>query len=608
MKQATDLLLFCILVFYNTLYKEAAAQVCGVVPSFCPIETNVYRTFTGECNNQIYPWYGTIYSEYDNTTQLNDGFGPQSMPRAKSGNELPNAREVRETCLPDDLQFQQEPYTTRSINGFAQFVAHDMSSAFFANDDFFVCCTDDMQTLPNPPDYCINILLPPNDPETVECGMTCMPVVKTLTNFDRGCDLSSPYAKKITKSTAFLDLNIVYGSSIEESNSLRVPNSYLLITESYNGYPFPPNDPTNSLCPYSTQTTCFRGGDSRLNQNPDLTIQHILWLRFHNYLATSLKIINPRWPNEKIFQEARKINIGVYQWLIYDEVLPEVLGKFNMYENDLIFETFYYLYVDDYDPYCSPNILNEFATAAFKVFHPYIKGQLGLYDDCRNHISSVPLRDTLFRPKITKEQFQPLLMGSVTERAHKLGPEYDPEVTNRLFLRLLQCGLDLVAVDIQRSRDHLVPTYNNLRVHCGLPRATTFSDLLDVMSDANIAKLSSLYESVDDIDGIVGIHLENFKSGAKVGPTGFCIITEQFLRLRRCDRLFFEHPGVFTNFQLAEIRKTTFAGLICLMSNDIDTMQVDALQPPEGLYSPIPCAFIYQMNLNYWIDPQAQQL
>ncbi|CAG9827648.1 unnamed protein product [Diabrotica balteata] len=328
MRQATDLLLFCILVFLNTLYKEAEAQVCGVVPTSCPPETDEYRTFTGECNNKIYPWYGTIYSEYDNTTQLNVGYGPQSMPRAKSGKPLPNPREIREKCLPDDLQFQQEPYTTRSFSGYAQFLAHDMSSAFFAS--------------------------------------------TYISSFHIKVRLNL-----ITRSTAYLDLNIVYGNSIEESNSLRVPNSYLLAFESYKGTPFPPNDPTNSFCPYSTETTCFIGGDLRMNQNPDLTIEHIIWFRFHNYLATSLKIINPKWTNETIWQEARKINIGVFQWIIFNEVLPVVLGRSNMYDNNLLFETFYYLYVDDYDPYCSPNILNEFATAAFRVFHPYIKGQLG---------------------------------------------------------------------------------------------------------------------------------------------------------------------------------------------------------------------------------------
>ena len=37
--------------------------------------------------------------------------------------------------------------------------------------------------------------------------------------------------------------------------------------------------------------------------------------------------------------------------------------------------------------------------------------------------------------------------------------------------------MDLVALNIQRGRDHGIPSYNELREICGMKRAKTWSDL-----------------------------------------------------------------------------------------------------------------------------------
>lgn len=58
-----------------------------------------------------------------------------------------------------------------------------------------------------------------------------------------------------------------------------------------------------------------------------MAVQTISLLRLHNILCDELITINPSWNDERLYQEARRILIGMYQHVTYNEFVPILVGK-----------------------------------------------------------------------------------------------------------------------------------------------------------------------------------------------------------------------------------------------------------------------------------------
>ena len=147
-------------------------------------------------------------------------------------------------------------------------------------------------------------------------------------------------------------------------------------------------------------------------------------------------------------------------------------------------------------------------------------------------------------------------------------------------------GLDLVAVNIQRGRDHGLPGYNKYREICTGKRASTWSDLRKSIEPKHIEQLRRVYKHVDDIDLYVGGFLEAAHEDSILGPVFKCIIGDQFARLKKGDRFFYD-LGVdnnigFTEQQLDQVRRTSMARIICDNTDDIDRIQPLAFKMPTS--------------------------
>ncbi|XP_030749418.1 peroxidase isoform X2 [Sitophilus oryzae] len=583
---------------------------CGLTPPFCA--KSRYRSYDGSCNNLQNPGLGTPQTRYNRLLPAKYGDGVSTPTLAKSGNALPSARLVSINIYPDVPV--EDPIWNLNAMQYGQIITHDMSMIVGSTQTqphSTRCCSADGQLLElaNSPDHCFPIVIPFNDPAYSQQNLRCMNFVRTITDRDRNCVGGSQPAEQLTAVNHFLDLSIVYGNSDQVNQQVRLFQGGRLRTEQRNNQEWLPRsmNVSGDCTVLNPNEPCYFAGDTRVNQNPQLTILQTILLREHNRIADNLAKINPHWSDETIFQEARKINWAQHQHITYYEWLPIFIGLENSIKNKIIWRN--KGYVDDYNPGVNPSILNEHANAAFRFFHTLIAGQLDLVSEKRNSYGNIRLSDWFNRPAIIEQgnNFAELTRGLATQPELAADAYHDSEITlNWLRQPGQQLGQDLKAICIQRNRDHGLASYNDYRHFCGLPRAYSFQDFLDVISPENVNRLASLFEHPDDVDLTVGGSLETIVPGTLAGPTFLCILTEQFYRTRVGDRFWFENSGEggFTLPQLYEIKKSSIARLLCDNGYNVRAMQPRGFERISHTNAVVPCESLPVVDLSLWKDIQ----
>lgn len=355
------------------------SSMCPVAPITCP--PSRYRTLDGSCNNLQNPAWGVANSRYSRLLTPRYGDGISSPTVSVTGEDLPNARLI--SLIVFGEQDVPDPEFTLANMQWGQIITHDMSMQAGGTQSKrhgTRCCTDDGKLIDRSlvATTCFPILVPPQDPAHKQTGKECMNFVRTLTDLDQNCPGSNPPAEQLTTVTAYMDLSLVYGSSEAQNQPIRLFQAGRMVVDQRNGGEWPPQSPNATTdCDIPTpDEVCYLGGDTRINQNPGLTVLQIVLLREHNRIADTLAALNPHWDDETLFQEARRINNAQYQHISYWEWLPIFLGRENMIKNRLLYNVKPGSYVNDYDPTIDPSVLNSHATAAFRYFHSQIEGRL----------------------------------------------------------------------------------------------------------------------------------------------------------------------------------------------------------------------------------------
>ena len=376
------------------------------------------------------------------------------------------------------------------------------------------------------------------------------------TTFDgtTGTDISNPLRHPNLVS-AYMNASMVYGNDTSTANALRTlnGNGQLKVSENnllpLNNTNFFPDGPLpNSNRSLNDPATLFATGDVRANENIGLTAMHTVFVREHNRLATEIQATNPELSGDEIYNQARKQVAAQIQHITYSEYLPLLIGS------DAL-DTY-----TGYDETADPAISHLFSAAAFRMGHTQSFSEFLLVDDDGEALPSVSLRESTFNPEIIHQySIDAILRGLYAQSAEAIDTKVIDELRNTLFGPPGAGGIDLAAVDIERGRDVGLPDYNQARIDMGLAPVTSFAE---ITSDLSVqAILEQLYDTVNDIDVIVGGLAEDHVPGAMVGELFQIVIADQFTRLRDGDRFWHENEQ-FTQAELDNIRGTTLARLI----------------------------------------------
>jgi len=338
-------------------------------------------------------------------------------------------------------------------------------------------------------------------------------------------------------------------------------------------------------------------------------------MREHNRVASQLQLMNSHWHDERLYQESRKILGAEMQHITYNEWLPIVLGNKYVEENNL--SPLPSGMTNDYDQSTEPSITNAFATAAFRFGHSLVQGQMESYGVFGNLEKSLELHQQQLAPfELYKDNsLDGMVRGLATQPSQNMDTSVSKQLTQHLFQdandtssSVGNFGMDLMALNVQRGRDHGIPPYHEYRKLCGLPAIRNWRQLSKIVAAPELVpRLQRLYSDISDIDLFLGGLMERPADDGLLGPTFQCLVGDQFKRLKFGDRFWFEEggqPNSLTEAQVNAIRDSSLARVLCENGDDIQLMQPLVFKAPTDMNSKVGCSggSIPRVNLEPWRD------
>ncbi|CAB3377984.1 Hypothetical predicted protein [Cloeon dipterum] len=591
------------------LQNSRLGESCPPVP-VCPAIGGKYRLHDGTCSNPRRSWIGRATSPMQRLLPAHYDDGVQVPRSARGGGPLPSPRLISIQLSTDGHRAPQDRRLTALVADFGQFLDHDLvqSPSFqLRGGGGIQCCSQDGSSVLPPHQrhpQCMPIEIPFDDPFFSRFRQGCMNFVRTMPALTHNCSLGA--INQMNSVSHWFDGSTIYGSEGQAARNLVGPRGTLLNNGDRGSLALLPAQ--NGGCTRRRQTEnpnfCFVAGDNRVNEQPVISSLHTLLMREHNRVAGILAAMHPEYSDDGVYQETRRIVIAQLQHIAYNEFLPVVLGRRFMETYGLLPLASGHSF--DFNPNYDASVTNEFAAAAYRL-HTLVRGDLKLSNNAGD--SRIPLRETLNSPQVLlwPDAGDALLSGQCSRPLGAFDHVFSEEMTQHLFQGRGGFGLDILSLNIQRGRDHGLPGYNSYRKLCGLKRARDFTDLTDTIRPEALQVLRRIYRSVDDIDLYVGGISERRSSGALLGHTFLCLVGDQFARLKKGDRFFYDlanQPSSFTADQLNEIRKTSLARIICDNSVGVTRLQPLVFWQQDDARNPIvscDSALIPRMSLEPWI-------
>ncbi|XP_071086488.1 myeloperoxidase-like [Haliotis cracherodii] len=538
-----------------------------------------YRQIDGMCNNEREPQWGSteqpfkriLHSAYEDGT-----FVPRLTD--SEGKRLPSPRLIS-TRVHRSIS-RKSSDNTLLVMQWGQFIDHDLTGTPVHSDDLATKCCEGLEPGVQHPDVetggpCFPIRIPNNDRHF---NKSCMEFIRSA-----AAPGINP-REQINLLTAFLDASNVYGLNTEHLNHLR--HGPFLKTKGDDLLP----ESNETICRLEHSTDwCFAAGDDRVNVFPGLTVLHTIFMREHNRLVRELSSILPTGtPDEILFQEAKKIVSAMLQHITYTEWLPIILGSEAMETFKLTPDTY------SYDITKNPTIANVFATAAFRYGHSTIPTFLTI--DGRR----MPISKLFNSPTEVIRDLDAVLEAILEKKRQNVDRFVTDMMTDHLFETSGKNSHDVVSLNIQRGRDHGLPSYNDFRHACNLKQLDTFETA--VFGNATSA-LTRTYSHPRDVDVFSGAVSEIPVKGGSMGPLLACLIGQQFHDIKFGDSFWYETANTnkgFTPEQLVEIKRVKLSKILCLNSG-INKIQMDAFNVESKKRNPLlSCCDLPTLDVNKW--------
>ena len=466
---------------------------------------------------------------------------------------LPNARFASATVHSDSDR--PEPNVTTLLMQFAQFVDHDISLSPEASTTD--CCKNPYQ------EECMAIMIPENDVYFRQLNnQSCMQFTRSVPYCPENIDSCSK-RENMNIISGILDTSNVYGSDTKTANCLRsFTDGKLLVDE-------------NNLLPQSGGFV--QAGDARAPEMPGLSTIHALWVREHNRLCDELLLRKPNANDEYLYQNARRILNAEFQNVVYSEQVPIVEGPEAVVKYNLALDAA----GTTYDPNVNPSILAEFSTASNRYGHSLVQGRVDVHNNDLSFNHSYWLADNFLDPtEYNGNGFDAIMAGLTKQASQKFDNFMTVALTRHMFRGILtppgsDYGFDLASLNIQRGRDHGLPSYFELYnligdksdpkkdMSCWARKPRSFNQ-------ANWDLLKKIYKHPRDIELFSGGLLDERPNGINANPilgVMFSAINSiQFQRLKDGDRFFFTHTNGAAGFNLdarTAIMERKISDIIC---------------------------------------------
>lgn len=369
--------------------------------------------------------------------------------------------------------------------------------------------------------------------------------------------------QQINYASPYIDLSHIYGNDLATFTAIRRNDGSGKLKTVFT----PEQESGDDELPIYNETLgTFIHLDQRYNENPLLAALYVLFVREHNYWATTLAADEPHLNEHELFNLARHITIAEAQSITYNDFMHLLVGgsgdQFagtcftdpSFHTDDNIAEV-----IDEY--LHRTTVYNEWSSAALPVYQTLMPDAIEVRDDENlTVVDALSLaNDTLPAVYAWENGIGEILLGAALQQAELRDVAVVDAVREHNGNTV-----DLSAVQIARGRDHQLPPYQAFyELFFGRRDAACekFAYNTDLCPD-----LEAVYGVGEDVDLMTGLFAEKQSTRSVLGPVAIELFIKQFGLIRRNDYYFYLWDKIVSPYR-ADIHQTTLRDIIARNTN-----------------------------------------